>query len=42
MRGLKEHGHHSAIAPHEANPFDMEQKYAALMTRDEALAAASQ
>ncbi|SAI71010.1 hydrolase [Bordetella ansorpii] len=31
-----------AIAPHEANLFDMEQKYAALMTRDEALAATSQ
>ncbi|WP_144641171.1 isochorismatase family protein [Bordetella genomosp. 13] len=28
-----------AIGPHEANLFDMEQKYAALMARDEALAA---
>lgn len=28
-----------AIAPHEANLFDMEQKYATVMTRDEALAA---
>lgn len=27
-----------AIAPHEANLFDMEQKYATLMSRDEALA----
>jgi maleamate amidohydrolase len=26
-----------AIAPHEANLFDMAQKYAAVMTRDEAL-----
>jgi maleamate amidohydrolase len=28
-----------AIGPHNANLFDMEQKYAAVMTRDEALAA---
>jgi maleamate amidohydrolase len=28
-----------ALAPHEANLFDMAQKYAAVMTRDEALAA---
>lgn len=28
-----------AIAPHDANLFDMEQKYATVMTRDEALAA---
>lgn len=27
-----------AIAPHDANLFDMEQKYASVMTRDEALA----
>lgn len=30
-----------AIAPHDANLFDMEQKYATVMTRDEALAALS-
>ena len=30
-----------AIAPHDANLFDMEQKYAAVMTRDVALAALS-
>lgn len=30
-----------ALAPHEANLFDMKQKYAAVMTRDEALAALS-
>ena len=30
-----------AIAPHEANLFDMTQKYAAVMTRDEALKAVS-
>jgi maleamate amidohydrolase len=28
-----------AIGPHDANLFDMQQKYAAVMTRDEALAA---
>jgi maleamate amidohydrolase len=28
-----------ALAPHEANLFDMGQKYAILMDRDEALAA---
>jgi maleamate amidohydrolase len=28
-----------ALGPHEANLFDMRQKYAAVMTRDEALAA---
>ncbi len=28
-----------AIGPHDANLFDMEQKYATVMTRDEALAA---
>jgi maleamate amidohydrolase len=28
-----------ALGPHQANMFDMEQKYAAVMTRDEALAA---
>jgi maleamate amidohydrolase len=27
-----------ALGPHQANLFDMEQKYAAVMTRDEALA----
>jgi maleamate amidohydrolase len=31
-----------ALGPHEANLFDMEQKYAAVMTRDEALAAIKQ
>lgn len=30
-----------ALAPHEANLFDMKQKYAAVMTRDEALSALS-
>lgn len=30
-----------ALAPHDANLFDMEQKYAVVMTRDEALAATS-
>ena len=30
-----------ALGPHEANLFDMQQKYAAVMTRDEALAAVS-
>lgn len=28
-----------ALGPHEANLFDMQQKYAAVMTRDEALSA---
>ncbi len=31
-----------ALGPHEANLFDMRQKYAAVMTRDEALSATAQ